>query len=944
MTPYKEVRDWARLFLQHDRENGIATTLQGIQKAVSRARSMRIEGGFTDADSEKLIGELESYYEHSIGRPSFLSSGEDSTWAPWVSDIRGTIQWPFWERYKKHLADEDFNDMVLQRLETATDDMLDFLGDPRRAEGWDRRGLAVGLVQSGKTAHYIGVINKALDAGYKLVVVITGFTESLRLQTQIRVEHGVLGYSLARDSVSGDDYAGDVGVGVTHPLPPNVRPMSGTTQRDDFRAPVARSFGVHAAGAPVVFVIKKNATVLKHLLNWAKNTGKQDSEGVPYVSGIPILVIDDESDVGSVDTRAGGIDDDDNINEDHDPSTINKQIRKLLTLFDQSSYIGYTATPFANVLIHHEGEAGVDQGFRIGKDLFPRNFIISLASPTNHIGPSVIFGTDRVGEEREELPILRDVADSEVGDDPTDYWMPGSHKLTHIPKYRNRDEVPPSLEDAVLSFILVCAARNLRGDDQKHNSMLVHVTRFVDVQDRVLTQIEALLQDIRSRLRNNTADRDLQDRLKQLWQEDFIATTKQIANREGTLYQNPLHTWSEIESVLVPVAGSIQHRAINGESGEVLDYENHTGGLNIIAVGGDKLARGLTLEGLSVSYFLRSTRMYDTLMQMGRWFGYRPGYLDLCRLYTTVQMKSWFAHIADVTQELRNEFEIMKHLGRTPSEFGLRVQSHPTLLVTSRVKSRYSKTVPVNVSFHGDAPSVRSFTRTAAAIEKNWHATERLIELIDKESNAEWDGGFIWTNVRPEAVTEFLDEYDAPDIVSNTAPHQLKKYIEGEFQQNRLTRWVVKVSTGRDSQNEWELGPYRGQCVKRSWIRRPKPVKDGDLYKIGTLTDPGDEDAGLTEEQKNAARAASERNREEKGEAQVGNSTTVSGMFYRAQRDKEEGLLIIYPIESAGKEVSTEQIPITGFCISLPRVDGKDEKPTQVDYVINTVADRDWDY
>ena len=268
MTPYEEVRDWARLFLQHERQSGIATTLQSIQEAISKAVSMRVDGGFTDADSEKLIGELESYYEHSIGRPSALSTDEDATWAPWVSDRRGKIPWPFWERYKRYLQTEDLNDAVLQRLETATDDMLDFLGDPERETEFDRRGLAVGLVQSGKTAHYIGVINKAIDAGYKLIVIVTGFTESLRLQTQIRVEKGVLGYSLKRDLATGNDIAREVGVGLIHPLPPNERPISGTTQRDDFRAPIARSFAVHAAGAPLVFVVKKNATVLKHLLNW----------------------------------------------------------------------------------------------------------------------------------------------------------------------------------------------------------------------------------------------------------------------------------------------------------------------------------------------------------------------------------------------------------------------------------------------------------------------------------------------------------------------------------------------------------------------------------------------------------------------------------------------------------------------------------------------------
>ena len=157
------------------------------------------------------------------------------------------------------------------------------------------------------------------------------------------------------------------------------------------------------------------------------------------------------------------------------------------------------------------------------------------------------------------------------------------------------------------------------------------------------------------------------------------------------------------------VVSDISVREINGTAGDVLDYDaHHATGLNVIAIGGDKLARGLTLEGLTISYFLRASRMYDTLMQMGRWFGYRPGYLDLCRLYTTPDLAEWFQHITEASEELRQEFDHMVAVGGTPKQYGLRVKSHPALMVTSRVKMRHG--TELQLSFAASIPRRSCFT------------------------------------------------------------------------------------------------------------------------------------------------------------------------------------------------------------------------------------------
>ena len=345
------------------------------------------------------------------------------------------------------------------------------------------------------------------------------------------------------------------------------------------------------------------------------------------------------------------------------------------------------------------------------------------------------------------------IEDTEVRGDPADYWMPKSHKKDHVPLYYGEERVPDSLRDAILSFILVIAARRLRGDGDKHNSMLVHVTRFNDTQGRVFEQIERERQDILNRLRNKTGDSELRKRLREIWEieeNSFMNTTRQLRERPDALFQNPVHSWEEISEELKDAAGSIEVRTINGTAGDVLDYEDNQYGLNVIAIGGDKLARGLTLEGLSISYFLRCSKMYDTLMQMGRWFGYRPGYLDLCRLYTTGELSNWFAHIADATEELRGEFDLMANSGRTPKDFGLKVKSHPTMMVTSSVKMRYGQ--ELQISFQGSFVQTIDFSRKRDNVRKNWNAAVSLIKGAEAHSGVDFDpfssGKAKWTGIR----------------------------------------------------------------------------------------------------------------------------------------------------------------------------------------------------
>jgi hypothetical protein len=301
-------------------------------------------------------------------------------------------------------------------------------------------------------------------------------------------------------------------------------------------------------------------------------------------------------------------------------------------------------------------------------------------------------------------------------DQETEGWIVEGHKKEFQPRYEGEARISPSLEDAILSFVLVCAARAARGQGRGHNSMLVHVSRFKGVHALVFAQVEEWLTNVKRQMRYRVGAEELHDRMRELWEMDFVVVSREV--RERAIGRD-LHatTWLEVEQHLAGAADKIKMQVVNSDMRDAIDYEGNPDGLSIIAIGGDKLSRGLTLEGLSVSYFLRGSRMYDSLMQMGRWFGYRPGYVDLCRLYLTPDLELWFRHVANAAEELRGRLDHMAMIGATPEQYGLRIQSHEILLVTAPNKMRHSR--EFLVSFQGEGKIQTVFFREETPNRRN---------------------------------------------------------------------------------------------------------------------------------------------------------------------------------------------------------------------------------
>jgi len=679
---------------------------------------------------------------------------------PWLRARKHEIEFRYWDRYRRYLIAEGLGEPVVNKVSEITDTIVDLAGDPKIEGAWSRRGLVVGHVQSGKTANYLGVINKAADAGYRVVILIAGVHNNLRSQTQERVDFGFVG----RDSdqlLSKQANAAKVGVGG---LAPGFTATAYTSRATDFSRPRAEGLGIPIQNSrePVILVIKKNPAILRNLIDWVRGTSTE-SGGLT----LPMLVIDDEADNASV-----------NTSKDPDaPRTINRLIRELLNLSARNAYIGYTATPFANIFIDPDQETDGQ-----GKDLFPRDFIVGLDAPSNYVGAHDYFLSDDADWMTVDL----------VG---TEAWLPTTHKITWT-----IEGLHETLIEAIGCFVLSKAIRILRGQGAKHHSMLVNVSRFTCVQGDVAREIDQHLTGMKAAIQNRYAspvEVALRDpsmhSLHRTWQRHYAHANE---------------AWAAIQSELHRAAASMSVVQVNAskQSGR-LDYRAHAEtGLNVIAVGGNSLSRGFTMEGLTVSYFLRNTQMYDTLLQMGRWFGYRDGFRDLCRLFLREDASDWYGFIAGATDELRDEIRRMELNGLTPMDFGFAVRSHPgTLMITAKEKMRTAKDMVRQVGLANSMVETSVLLSTEPSRAGNVAALERVVKVAQSFGPSEATGEErvlptqIFRSIPTEHVLDFIASFGVHPGLLEMQASPLSDYVRKRgFAEWDIALYSSSRATGED--------------------------------------------------------------------------------------------------------------------------------------------------
>lgn len=606
-----------------------------------------------------------------------LTNDKDSK--DWVKEFHRVNRWEHWRRFRNYLTStKKRTAFQIRQLHKLTHRVLSSIGNPA-LDSFDKRGLVVGYVQSGKTENYIALANKAIDTGYKLVIMLSGIHNDLRTQTQKRVDEEVIG-------IDTEDFETIVGVGKIKKL--DINPITQQTKEGDISSSRA-NFPTHnliTKDKPAIIVTKKVAPVLESLKDILSKVDKD----------LPILIIDDEADQASIDVMNSNIDRND-VN--YNPSTINKLIRENFLLFNKRSYVGYTATPFANVLIDHRIDHPV-----YGPDLFPKDFITDLPKQAEYLGPDELFGF----KDGEGLPLIRPIEDDK------------SEKQVY-----DATEMPEDLSKAIRSFIMSAAVRHLRGQVKEHNSMLIHINRSVNSHDRIAEVVREEFLTIKTKLEQS--EEDIVKDFQELWRDDYVPTSLEMQ------IFNEIELWDDVISEIKQVVSLIKIMVINGESNDSLDYQKYVDeGLYVIAIGGDKLSRGLTLEGLTVSYYLRSSKTYDTLIQMGRWFGYKKDFEDLCRIYISPDLIKDFRAIAIANFEFRNLLQTMKKADKKPIDFGLRIRSHSVMEVTSLLKLKSATTNVEMKSYAGSKPQTIIFHPNDEKIDGNYYSTEEFLKSLPK--------------------------------------------------------------------------------------------------------------------------------------------------------------------------------------------------------------------
>ena len=851
---------------------------------------------------------------------------------PWLDEaIKDTsITWSHWRYYKDLILDgkKPSSKIRVMRLDSESNDILSRIENPKREGAWDNRGLVVGDVQAGKTSNYVGLLAKAVDAGYKVIIVLAGSTNDLRKQTQERIDDGLLGYR--------SDKNGQNGIVIKTPITGKViQPQTSSAANGDYKR---GQFFKNITGEDCyLYVVKKNGSVLRNIL---LDLIKQKSiSNTDLIKDTPLLLIDDEADNASPNTNLHIVKDpltgetlDD---EDYDPTCINRYIRAILSCFEKTAYIGYTATPYANIFeLPNHGKATeyfdekLGQKILIGEDLFPRNFIYKLYTPTNYIGVEKLFGTDE--KDDDGLPLVIKV----------DEKFPEDFEEVETKRKKKKQQLvddPSSLKYAINCFILSSIAKNLRkGVRPIHNTMLVHINRLTKKMAVISEWVGDYIHYLKDLFSIGTKQKQSRfiDKLKGIWESEYVAKFE-VINSQTNSSLVKLENWGKIELMISSFVNKLCYKTVNGITLDALDYGNHPEGLNVIAIGGDKLARGLTLEGLTISYFLRNAGAYDTLSQMGRWFGYKDDYIDLCRIFMLHTTYNNFREIAYATKDLYQQFsDLVKQRDRTPIDYGLRVLTDPRskLLVTSAGKA---KTVTKHkISFSGSPVPTAYLPKSEEANKKNISILRQFIEVLGKESgrgssirnnDTPDSSSYYWENVPTSQVLhKFLKTgYTVDGQNSWFTLSQIAEFIEKTTSKyNEITSWTVVLINGDDK--KCPLFKFSSSLAVVPSHRKLEPMEaEQNYYELSRRRLPtGTNEAfDLTEQQFEAALKQTNSERARKGK----NATkTPNSHYIRTNRDKSKALLLIYALHLETYEKEDIDTIIPGFMISFPELNHRE--------------------
>ena len=712
----KIIKNAAHATLKVKKDAGIEITTELIREAVILFHRIYSPNDNPNINWERIINELESHYTITIGVSETLYNHR----IPWVRNYKqnnpNLSDFPFWNNYKRYLAEiQQLPQTVIDEIDQSTDAILDGMSNPSETDTFEKKGLVIGYVQSGKTGNYVGLINKAIDVGYQFIVVLAGMHNNLRQQTQFRIDQGVNG----KQKINGEENA--VGVGtLMNRFDNQTQSLTTADAKGDFNSAAANMNGINFnLEAPLIAVIKKNVHPLKNMNKWLENVIGINMESQ---SNKAVLIIDDEADQASInnnfkveDLDAPIEDEDGNIDEENRPTAINAGIVDLINKFSRRCYTGYTATPYANVLIPLDNEHH--------QSIFPEDFIVRLKQPSNYLGPEKYFD--------QGLPGIMEI-DSTEG-------FPGQLK-SYYKEELEQLNMPDSLKVATKQFIVSGALRFFRGQERSHMSMLIHVSHLTMIQNHLGDVFKNYWSELKDGIENNSET--MWTELSDLFNGSNVDGLKEEVNSQE-FYTNAYsqnesfannnfdlpNDFIELRDYVRSFIAAVEILVVNGHKdnkGQGLDYHLHPHGRKVIAIGGNTMSRGLTLEGLHTSYFIRHARTFDTLMQMGRWFGYRSNYADLCRIVTTTEIAIDFGEICYADTIMNENISSMIRSNASPRDFLIKIRQSTTSL---SVTSKMGVAGPERLSWAGGEVITNSIAREKNKIVENHNI---LIEIFDK--------------------------------------------------------------------------------------------------------------------------------------------------------------------------------------------------------------------
>ncbi|MDA9365704.1 Z1 domain-containing protein [Flavobacteriaceae bacterium] len=970
---------------------------------------------FNTAKNEYLsVNPIDPGISHSLTKKGFKT---------WLNEKREEeITWDYSKRYFEYLKKSGRAEKVVKETKDSSFSILGKMADPRSKTPIYNKGLVVGAVQSGKTGNFNAVINRAIDAGYEIVIVLAGIMEDLRSQTQQRIEKEVIG----EGTIESGEAIGKKGVGYINRFgslggSSVIQIKSLTSESKDFSKAVKELD--HTLNDKYVLVCKKNVSVLKNLIIWLHNSLEEGKDK----HNIPLLIIDDEADNASLNNMGS--------KGRNYASKTNGHIRAILELFYVKSYLGYTATPFANVLQdrneYPENDWEIKYKFKgddIEKQLkrvdniFPDDFIELLNPPSNYVGAKQIFDTitpiDNQTDENEKIPLVAPAVNDYIENFPSRLYQNIEGEIVGIKNIRSRSEwdenfgfegyldfdsyndyrkktwaarkeenfpkdLPESLKTAIRCFIISLAIRQTRIPGmlqselyQPHNTMLIHVSRFTFWQNTTKKLVDEYINEIISKINNDkpNSPTSIYAELKKLWYSPYgfahIVENIKIYLPKGyeDEFMKPL-VFDSLIPVFIDAVKGIEVKAINSLTRDTLEYPKNSP-KKYIAIGGNRLSRGFTLEGLTINYFIRVTNYSDALLQMGRWFGYRLGYLDCCKIFTTQDSLEKFNDTTLCIEELETEFIKMEEQGKTPQNFVLRVKKHPSTLKITR-------------------PSILK-----NAIEVKWSYQDSLVMTtqlkVDKKNMIN-----IWDNFKKNIAPKFnisnkkdiltykTTAQEVIDILKNkpnnfneNEPEYLTKFIDLCNKKGFLNNWTIALKITGSSKLilskefvglDKDLGiNSEVQLARRSG---PKSKNDKDLFLNKKLFRASSKSANIIssnedmsilltpklkkEAEKNFYKfKAAEYQRKDKtltkneAEEKAKTHKTIPERYYREKMNDSEGLLMIYLFDSSyafnqnftsnkdpelkrefkhyieNNDLSTliSKIPLVGYAIEFPPI------------------------